>query len=293
MPSLADILRMYAEGRRREEFGPTYKQDARTAMARAGLAEAELGNAPLRTQALEQGLERGALGIDELRRQAEDYSRRRAALKRLGLPDYDVAPRATEFAEAAPDRAQARETAGIQGDILQRRLDTMPSPEEATAERAAERAYRHGMATYYSGGGRGGRGSGSARYTGRPVDEDIVAQVRNEALSTVDPVQLDLEAGVQYDPETGQFFRPSGLLGWGRDEVSLSPQQLAMVHALTVQRLQAAGFSPDAIAKAGLMVEPGGIGSSTGGLVPGVVEDGYRYLGGDPKDPSSWEPVEQ
>lgn len=42
-----------------------------------------------------------------------------------------------------------------------------------------------------------------------------------------------------------------------------------------------------------LVPEPGtgGIPAQSGGPQPGTVEDGYRFKGGNPADPNSWEPV--
>lgn len=37
----------------------------------------------------------------------------------------------------------------------------------------------------------------------------------------------------------------------------------------------------------------GGTGEAVGGPAPGAIEDGYRFKGGNPADPSSWEPVGQ
>lgn len=80
------------------------------------------------------------------------------------------------------------------------------------------------------------------------------------------------------------------------EQVLSDPSVPANIKMATIKRMMALADSKLALEQQRLeefgSEMPSAQPDAGGGLQPGVIEDGYRYNGGNPADPSSWEPVQ-
>ena len=92
---------------------------------------------------------------------------------------------------------------------------------------------------------------------------------------------LTLNTGAAYTKEQLFGLRKSYFPQPGDDESTITAKQDRLQGLIETARIRARSAYPGAGAQP----------ASGGGPRPGAVEDGYRFKGGDPANPSSWEPV--
>jgi hypothetical protein len=240
MPRVKELLEQYAEGRRRQEFGPDYRE--RQALLR-GRAETQ----GLQQEHMRQGLERGEIEMGDLEERIRIRKAARATLERAVEagqldPMFLASPEAAKWIDAAPDRAQKRRTGQLEEQGLVNELLSEPSPGEAAEQREADLAATRSRTGYWQAqaeaAGRPPAPAGPEKYTGQPVDQAKYEEARKNVLA---------ELGLPKD-------RP-GFWNFGQER--LTPEELQAVHLKTIERLQAAGFSTGALEKGGLTVPEG------------------------------------
>lgn len=251
--TLNDILREYAmtqtkgpdwrEKLAAEEFQKQQRQHAVEQMKQ----ESELN--PLKRRAAELDIAQGEQNLTvsrahEAERQAHKAQVAAEIAKGNLSPLWEADPEAARFIESAPDRATARKHAQLVIDHLNRQIANEPTPEEATALRAAQRGEIAARTGYYN--DRGGAASalaaarlaGNGPYTGAAVHDKVLAAARAEAMDRVK-----------------QKYREPGML-WGTNPrySEGTPEYNRRVAEEQAAILQEQGYDPRAIAKSGLKV---------------------------------------
>jgi hypothetical protein len=126
----------------------------------------------------------------------------------------------------------------------------------------------------------------------RKAYKEGIDTIANVALMADTPEEWDAVARqlAQADPEFGKYIgrfdlRQSVIAQAGQAKQFIEQNQ-PRYQVIPEGGMLVNTRDPAALAQVGAGQAP-----AQGGPQPGAVEDGYRFKGGDPSDPSSWEPV--